>query len=165
MLVVADTSVILNLCFLGIEQILPPIFGDIRSTPVVHAEFERLAAHDERFHGLKFPVYITLQSPKSVLADLPDKDNLGAGEVSAISLALELHADRLPVDENEGRLSAMRLGLAPVGVLGIFIMAKKKRLIPDISPLLDRLVNEARFWIAPSLRRSVLVSAGEIAGT
>jgi len=55
MAVVSDTSVILNLCFLGHEELLTKLFGEVLSPPEVAAEFENLAASDPRFRGLIFP--------------------------------------------------------------------------------------------------------------
>jgi predicted nucleic acid-binding protein len=48
-----------------------------------------------------------------------------------------------------------------VGLLGILLDAKERRLIPALAPLLDRLENEAEFWISATLRASVLSDAGE----
>jgi uncharacterized protein len=66
------------------------------------------------------------------------------------------------MDEKAGRSAAAALGLKTVGLLGILIEARQRSLIPSVSPLLSQLQNEGRFWIAPSLRREVLLAAGEI---
>lgn len=58
MIVVSDTSVILNLCFLGQEGLLSQLFGTVVAPPQVEAEFVRLASMDARFHGLVFPAFI-----------------------------------------------------------------------------------------------------------
>ena len=60
MIVVSDTSVILNLCFLGQEALLPLLFGTVHAPPQVEAEFVRLATVDARFQRLVFPDYIQL---------------------------------------------------------------------------------------------------------
>jgi predicted nucleic acid-binding protein len=43
-IVVADTSVILNLCFLGQESLLATLFGTMHAPPQVEAEFLLRAA-------------------------------------------------------------------------------------------------------------------------
>ena len=49
MIVVTDTSVILNLCLLGLQQALPLIFGEVHAPPAVREEFLRLVSVDPRF--------------------------------------------------------------------------------------------------------------------
>ena len=51
----ADTSVILNLAFLGEDRLWPALFGRVFAPPAVQSEFERLARFDHRFRGLSFP--------------------------------------------------------------------------------------------------------------
>ena len=46
MIVVTDTYVILNLCLLGLPQVLPSIFGKVYAPPAVRDEFIRLANND-----------------------------------------------------------------------------------------------------------------------
>jgi predicted nucleic acid-binding protein len=92
---------------------------------------------------------------------LLDTPRLHPGEREAISLAFEINASRILMDERAGRALATNLGIPCIGLLGILIQAKRLCLIPSIMPLLDRLQNEARFWIAPSLRLQILHLADE----
>lgn len=80
-----------------------------------------------------------------------------------LSLALEKKADLVLMDEREGRAVATALKLTTMGLLGILLLARQRLLIPLVAPLLDRLEQDARFWIAPSLRASILSAAGESA--
>lgn len=161
MIVVSDTSVILNLCFLGQEALLPPLFGTVYAPPQVEAEFARLAAVDARFLGLVFPAFIQRCPPKTTAHAWAESPVLHGGEVAALSLALELGADLVLMDETEGRAAAAALHLRTMGLLGILAQARSRSLIPAISSLLDRLQAEARFWISPALRKAVLLAAGE----
>jgi len=161
-IVVSDTSVILNLCFLGQEALLPQLFGTVYAPPQVEAEFDRLAAADARFQGLVFPAFIQRCSPKTTAHAWAHSPVLHGGEVAALSLALELGADLVLMDEKEGRAAAAALHLRTMGLLGILAQARSRSLIPAISPLLDRLQAEARFWISPALRQATLHAAGEI---
>lgn len=164
MTVVTDTSVVLNLCAIGLQEVLPALYGGILAPPIVAAEFERLASSDSRFRGLTFPAFIQQTAPKSLLPSLTASGRLQAGEIAALSLAVELRADAVLMDELAGRRAAVSLGLRPVGLLGILLDAKERRLIPALAPLLDRLENEAQFWISATLRDSVLSDAGEDQG-
>jgi hypothetical protein len=66
------------------------------------------------------------------------------------------------IDERRGRLVATRLNLRYIGVLGILVEAKSQGLIAEVKPLLDALVNEAGFWVAEALYKSVLRLVDEI---
>ncbi len=87
--------------------------------------------------------------------------NLGLGEAAAIALCLGQKAAALLVDESLGRAVASRLGLRTIGILGILIEARARGLIPRLTPVLDRLQQEAGFWIAPVLLAHVLQLSGE----
>ena len=62
-IVVTDTSVVLNLAWLREERLLSELFGSVLAPPVVRAEFERLTLADHRFHGLRFPESVTIAAP------------------------------------------------------------------------------------------------------
>jgi hypothetical protein len=60
-IVVADTSVLLNLCHVGQIEILSRLFRDVVIPPEVAAEFARLSAQVPRFLGLTLPPWIRQQ--------------------------------------------------------------------------------------------------------
>jgi predicted nucleic acid-binding protein len=94
------------------------------------------------------------------IAPLVLRSSLGAGESEALSLAMELHADYLLVDERAARRAARALGLRVIGTLGVLLAAKRKRLITEVRPLLDELLRKG-FWVSPRLVRQSLLAAGE----
>lgn len=155
MIVVTDTSVILNPCLIRQETVLPLLYGSVL------AEFERLVSADQRFAGLAFPSFIQTHTPTRLIPELTVSPRLQSGEISAISLAVEKGADAVLMDELAGRAAAVALGLKPVGLLGILLDAKELGLIPAVAPLLNQLQAEAKFWISASLRALVLKDAGE----
>jgi predicted nucleic acid-binding protein len=160
-IVVADTSVILNLCFLEQQDLLRSLFGTVYAPFQVEEEFQRLATSDRRFLGLAFPAYILRVAPLTTSHSWAHSPVLHAGEIAALSLALELGADLVLMDEAEGRAVATSLQLTTMGLLGILLQARQRGLIPAVAPLVERLQQEARFWISPSLREAVLRAAGE----
>ena len=161
MLVVSDTSVLLNLCRVSAEGLLRQLFRDVWVPPAVAAEFSRLAGSRPRFQGLVLPWWVRISPAVQVAAEVRACPDLDPGESEALSLALELHADAVLVDEAAGRRAATVLNVAFVGVAGILIRARAMRLIPAVRPLLQRLRDEAGFWLHPRFEAEVLRLAGE----
>ena len=71
---------------------------------------------------------------------MPDSSlaRLDAGERVAITIAAELHADRLIVDEREGRREAERRGIPVIGTLGVLREAAVLKLL-DLRVAVERL--------------------------
>ena len=87
---------------------------------------------------------------------------MGPGESEAISLALEVDARLVILDERAGRRLAQSLGLPIIGTLGVLLMGKRRGILPAMKPYLDRLI-EFGFHISPALYERVLRDAGETA--
>jgi len=67
-----------------------------------------------------------------------EAENLGLGEREAISLAKELSADYVLIDERLAREVAFRSGLAVIGTVGVLEHAAERDLI-DLRACFDRL--------------------------
>jgi uncharacterized protein len=89
------------------------------------------------------------------------REDLDPGEAEAIVLAIERRADLLLVDERRGRRAATAAGLTVTGLLGVVARAKRAGLIDLAKPVLDDLIQHARFWIGPELYGEVLKELGE----
>ena len=101
-LVVSDTSVLLNLCRVSAEGLLPELFREVWIPPAVAEEFSRLAGSRPRFRGLALPAWVRIAPPIQVTAEVRACPDLDAGESEALSLALELHADAVLVMRRPG---------------------------------------------------------------
>ncbi len=161
MIVVADTSVLINLCRVGQGGLFKNLFHEVVIPPEVAAEFVRLAGKTSRFAGLKIPPGIKQQSPANLLAAVLAAPGLDSGEAAALSLAVEIHADAVLIDERRGYEVAVQLGLRTLGILGILLRAKSAGFIPAVKPVLDALQQDAGFWLSEALRKQVLTAAGE----
>ena len=161
MIVVSDTSPVLNLARIGRLDLLPLLYHRGLISYSVYEELIRSKSD--------LPPAIDLASrPWLIVATANDQKRvqelrgyLDPGEAEAIVLAIELRADLLPVDERRGRRVAGAAGLAITGRLGVIATAKRAGLIDLANPLLDELIQSARFWIGPDLYAEVLSELGE----
>jgi predicted nucleic acid-binding protein len=158
--VVSDTSVLLNLCLIGQQEILRIFFKQVWVPVEVKTEFDQLVKSDARFHKLIWPIWAEVHNP--VQTNLPGLSgwHLGPGERHALALALEHHATIL-IDEKLGRLAARKLGLQPIGVVGLLVQAKSKGIIPSLKPIFNRLKKEAGFWVSAEVELQALREVGE----
>jgi len=161
MIVVSNTSPLTNLAAIGHFELLRKLFGEIH---IANGVWEELNKGGRRHPGSREVenaswVHRHEVSNQTVTALL--RRDLDLGEAETLALALELRADLVLLDEQEGRHAAIRLGLRPFGVLAVLLRAKRQREIGEIRPLLDALRQEAGFFLGDSLYRQVLEEAGE----
>jgi uncharacterized protein len=161
-IVVADTSVILNLVRVGHDRLLQKIYREVWIPTKMAEEFRWQVSANPRFHGLFLPDWLQIHDPMAIPENLRDNDRLDPGECAALALAVEIHADAILIDEENGREIAAELGLKRIGILGILLRAKNEGLISSLTPVFESLQREANFWISPALREHVLRQAGEI---
>jgi len=161
MIVIADTSVLLNLCQIGEEDLLWQLYGKILVPRTVADEFARAVKVYPGFEQLAFPGFIQIREPGTSLNDWLDGAKLDAGESNAIALAMEIKADLLLMDERKGRAAAKQLNLSCFGILGVLLQARQKGLIQTLRPLLSRLKEKAGFYLSERQIAEVLAMAGE----
>jgi uncharacterized protein len=89
------------------------------------------------------------------------RQDLHQGESEAIALAIERAAYTILLDEKEARRAARALGLGVTGILGVLLRGRFEGSIPSLKAAIDRLQQEAIFWIAPALRAQLLWESGE----
>ncbi|WP_240469795.1 DUF3368 domain-containing protein [Cyclobacterium sp. SYSU L10401] len=82
------------------------------------------------------------------------------GEASSIGLAASFDNALLIIDEGKGRKVAKELGISITGSLGILILAKKKRLVPLIKPIIEK-IQKTNFRLSEALIEKVLELAEE----
>ena len=74
---------------------------------------------------------------------------LDPGESAAISLAVALHAERILIDDWDGRTEALRRHLRVTGTLGVLILAHQRGLL-DFERALARL-SQTNFYLSAEL--------------
>lgn len=146
MIVVSDTSPLNYLVLIDCVHILPQIFDEVWIPPAVFAELGRPEAPSPVRSWLGEPHdWLAIESPKTLLAAL----DLDAGEREAISLAVEVGASFVLLDDKKGRTAAQGLGLTVVGTLAVLEAAALRGLIP-LRESIARL-QQTNFRIAPYL--------------
>lgn len=146
-IVVADNSPLDVLLRLGHAQLLPLLFGRVIIPSQV--EQELLSPHTPditRQLILTPPEWLEIQTP-SYVETIP---RLHAGEEAAISLALELKADLLLIDDERGRREATKRGLAITGVIGILESSARRGWL-NLRQTFARLEYETDFRIDPQI--------------
>ena len=64
------------------------------------------------------------------------------------------------IDDNAAKKTAKFLGLTVTGTLGVILKAKKEKMIPDVTTLLNQLIKTG-FYITPYVYSLVQNEAGE----
>lgn len=146
MIVVADSSPLIVLVDIGHVEILPALFREVVIPPQIAAELadvRRSQAVRDFINGQ--PIWLRVQAPIRV-EPIPD---LHEGERAAISLASELKADLLLIDESDGRSAALARRLQITGTIGILQRAAEQTLL-DLADAFER-IKQTDFWISPKL--------------
>lgn len=146
MIVVTNTSPILNLSIIGHLDILESLYGKVF---IPEAVLRELSAHGIQQPAIQEIPWIEVKAVTGHLLLDWFLVSLHAGEAEAITLSKEIKSELLLIDERIGRKVADRVGLKFTGLLGVLIEAKHKELITKIKPLLDGLIVKAGFWIKP----------------
>jgi uncharacterized protein len=155
LIVVSDTSPVLNLAAVNRLNLLRDMYAEIVIPPAVAQELERNGVQNE------------LSGARVVAARDQDevdalREQLDPGEAEAIVLAGVLVADLLLVDEKRGRRVAESRGLEVTGLLGLLAKAKARGLIARCKPVLDDMIRVAGFWIGDDLRTRYLRRLNEL---
>jgi predicted nucleic acid-binding protein len=126
MIVVSDTSPLNYLVLIQAEHVLPEVFGQVLIPPTVYSELQRAGTPDAvRVWAANPPPWLVIRKPATLDTSL----DLDPGETEAISLATEVHADQLLVDDRKAREVACRLGVATTGTLGVLAVAASRGLL------------------------------------
>ena len=161
MVIVSNTSPLSNLVIIGEVALLQEIYPKILIPPAVKAELVRLPVLQATVLSLISADWLQVHSPtpSDLLRSL--KQILDPGEAEAITLAVELRASRLLIDERLGRKVAAQYGLKLRGLVGLLIHAKQQGMIPALKPILDRLIEQAGFRVSQTLYKQALQEVGE----
>jgi predicted nucleic acid-binding protein len=161
MVVISDTSPLINLAIIGHLHLVPSLFGKVIMPDSVYQEIVVTGSGLPGSEEIRMADWVDVRSCKDLLFVNRLMEELDPGESEAIVLAVEIHANIILMDEDLGRKIALRYQLQPLGVLGILLKSKSAGMIPLVRPLMDALIHQAHFFIHPKLYQDVLDLSGE----
>jgi predicted nucleic acid-binding protein len=161
LIVVSDTSPVLNLARINRLELLPLLYQQVLVPSAVYKELKESKRYLLPAIDLASERWLAVAAVKNHTRVQELRQHLDPGEAEAIVLAIERRADLLLVDERRGRRTATAAGLRVMGLLGVVAAAKRAGLIDHAKPVLDELIKVARFWIGPDLYAEVLTELGE----
>nr|WP_225226064.1 DUF3368 domain-containing protein [Komarekiella delphini-convector] len=149
-------------------------FAAINRLDILQTTFRQIvipqAVYDETtivsFPGSEFILqanaarWLEVISVSTITLNIPSE--LDNGEREAIALAIETGERQILLDEREARQVAQNLGLQTIGTLGILLLAKNRKIITQVQPLLDAMINTSQYWVSRSLYEQVLRQTGEL---
>ena len=146
MLVIAGSSPLIVLVNIGHIQVLPKLFGEVVIPPAVASEIAAPARPQiVRDFAAALPAWLSVRAPTAV-QQIPE---LHQGEKEALSLAMELHADLVLIDERKAYREAVARNLNAVGTVRVLERAAAERLL-DLKVAFERL-KQSDFWISHKL--------------
>jgi len=162
MIIISNTSPITSLAAIGRLELLQQLYDTIIIPEAVYRELTEVESPVPGTLEVQTLDWIEVRqlADSSIISTLFQQP-LDPGESEAIALAIELNAELLLIDERRGRTEANRLGVTITGLLGILTEAKNQALIEAVKPLLDNLINTAKFRVSERLYALILETVGE----
>lgn len=148
MTVVSNTSLLNYLTLIGLEHLLPALFGRVIIPLAVQDEL-RVPGAPAQIRELLDRRPAWLEATKAPPVSDPILAGLDKGEREAIALAVNIRAELTLLDENRGRNAAERLGLNVAGTIGVLDGAARAGLI-DTADAIKRL-RKTTFRSSPRL--------------
>lgn len=133
MIVVSDTTPLNYLVLVNAIEALPRLFNEVFAPPEVLRELsDPRAPASVRAWAQSHPAWLKVLTPKSRLRSTAQLD---PAEADAISLAKEINAPAVLLDERKGRKVALAEGLVVVPTLAVLELAAERQLIQLVPTL------------------------------
>lgn len=158
---VSNTSPLTNLAAIGQLDLLRSLYGRLL---IADAVWDELHAGGQAWPGqaeVAAAYWITRRTVQNRPLVTALRERLDLGEAETIALAVECSSPFVLMDEREGRRSAQHFSLKTVGVVGVLIEAKSRGLVAPVGPLLERLRQDAGFFLSDAVIQQALTVCGE----
>ena len=156
MIVVSNTSPIINLAAIGKPDLLKKCFGKVYIPPAVYDEITVKGSGEPGDIEVRTVDWIEVVEVKDTSLLLLLRKDLDDGEAESIVLSIQLDSDLLLLDEFDARSIASKLRLRFIGLLGVLMRAKEAGYVQKVKPLMNSLKKQAGFWIDDDLYQYVL---------
>jgi len=161
-IVVSDSSILISLSRIGKLYLIHKIFPEGIFIPAeVWKEVVESGQGRPGAIQVQEAEWIKVKKIKNHKLSHLLKMDLDNGEAEAITLANEIDADLILIDERDARRVAKQLDLKVLGTVGLLIFAKQTGHMPSLKKVLDELVNQAGFRISKSVYNKALKSVDE----
>jgi len=151
MIVVSDTSPLNYLVLINEIDLLPKLFGQVIIPEAVHGELRHRGTPEAvRKWADAVPPWLTIR----IVSPIQLPRQLGPGETEAISLAIELNAELLLLDDRKARNLARERGLNVAGLLNVLESASIRELV-DLPRVIARL-RQTNFRAPADIVRAML---------
>lgn len=156
MIAVCDMGPLHYLVLIGCDHILPGLFDRVINARVV---IEREMADPQtpdavRRWAAEVPPWLEILEPRQVedIPSLGKPGKRGDGDRAIISLAVELGADVVIMDDRKARREVSKRGIAPLWMLEVLDEAAERGLIDDLPERLEHLVAQTTFYVGEKAR-------------
>jgi len=154
--VVSDTSPIRYLVLIGEADLLERLYGRILIPHAVSVELQTQQTPEAvRTWMHAAPSWVEVNTAHQPRLEHLISSTLDSGEGAPISIALEMEADLMLMDERAGGEEARRLGIAVTGTLGVLARGAERGLV-RMSSSLDKLL-ATKFRVRPEVVRQILL--------
>lgn len=153
MTVIADTSPLNYLILIGRVDVLRDLYGQVIIPDAVFNELQNPKTPETvRNWAANYPDWFIVKTVTIQLSE--ELLDLHIGEAEAITLAQELNAELLIIDERKGREIAFRHGFEVTGILGVLRDAAARNLL-DLKAAFNDL-QKTSFRVSPQLIQDLL---------
>lgn len=160
MIVVCDSTILIGLSKIGRLDLLREVFSRISVPQEVFHEVGKKGEGKPGSKSIKDTDWIEIIPVKDTTQVDLLMLSLDKGEAEVLALAKQLRADLILADEEKARKSAVLAGYDVMGLLGLFVLAKKFGLIDQVRPLIGELKRN-KFRISDRIVSETLKRAGE----
>lgn len=157
--VLSNTSPLYYLSKLSKLDILKLLFGKIYIPEAVVNELQNSNDFKIDLCGSDFS-WIIIEHVNVIPPAISGVEGLGKGETEVLALAEIKKEPLLIIDDMLGRRIALSNGYNITGTCGILILAKKKKLIKEVKPIIISL-QKAGFYLTDKHKDILIKKAGE----
>ncbi len=164
MIVIANAGPLMAVGKLGLLELLPRLYGEVRLPRAVHSEV--VVRGRERGYPDALLVQRAIQRGQLIVVEVNDAElpvdvtglPLDAGEKQVLWLALRDKADLILFDDLKAREEAQARGVRVKGTLGIIVQAYRTGLLTldEAQTSIEAIIENDDIWIADGLCQQVL---------